>query len=179
MASLKKTLLSLLCKMAGRMEWAISQILLYLYLTVKVWYIQQYAFPGFIFFTTNNTVCHGPFLPLPPGPLSRVEDVDCALLRSDSGVESALLYAKAWSKYTKDVLAWVDKRLSLGEQQPALVALETSGTPPCCMLRCIFASGRPVLQIGRGKPRHKHAHVCSPSHGSPGSCFPVCCLAAL
>ncbi|XP_064194745.1 rho GTPase-activating protein 29-like isoform X2 [Anguilla rostrata] len=49
----------------------------------------------------------------PPGPLSRVEDVDCTLLRIDSGVESALLYAKAWSKYTKDVLAWVDKRLSL------------------------------------------------------------------
>ncbi|KAJ8409562.1 hypothetical protein AAFF_G00229630 [Aldrovandia affinis] len=48
----------------------------------------------------------------PPGPL-RVEEVDCALLRSDSGVESALFYAKAWSKYTKDVLAWVDKRLSL------------------------------------------------------------------
>ncbi|XP_061099163.1 rho GTPase-activating protein 29-like isoform X2 [Conger conger] len=49
----------------------------------------------------------------PPGPLPQVEDVDCTLLRSDSGVESALHYAKAWSKYTKDVLAWVDKRLSL------------------------------------------------------------------
>ncbi|KAJ8357139.1 hypothetical protein SKAU_G00199330 [Synaphobranchus kaupii] len=49
----------------------------------------------------------------PPGSLPGVEDVDCALLRSDSGVESALLYAKAWSKHAKDVLAWVDKRLSL------------------------------------------------------------------
>uniref|UniRef100_A0AAR2L8S2 Rho GTPase-activating protein 29 n=1 Tax=Pygocentrus nattereri TaxID=42514 RepID=A0AAR2L8S2_PYGNA len=45
--------------------------------------------------------------------LSAVEKVDQALLRNDSGVESALLYAKAWSKYTKDVLAWVEKRLSL------------------------------------------------------------------
>ncbi|XP_051984896.1 rho GTPase-activating protein 29-like isoform X4 [Xyrauchen texanus] len=45
--------------------------------------------------------------------LSPVEQVDLLLLRNDSGVESALLYAKAWSKYTKDVLAWVEKRLSL------------------------------------------------------------------
>ncbi|KAG5850544.1 hypothetical protein ANANG_G00083590 [Anguilla anguilla] len=48
-----------------------------------------------------------------PPPPARAEEVDEALLTSDSGVESALLYAKAWSKYTKDVLAWVEKRLSL------------------------------------------------------------------
>uniref|UniRef100_A0A673CI91 Rho GTPase-activating protein 29 n=1 Tax=Sphaeramia orbicularis TaxID=375764 RepID=A0A673CI91_9TELE len=29
------------------------------------------------------------------------------------GVESALLYAKAWSKYTKELLAWVEKRLNI------------------------------------------------------------------
>ncbi|XP_059358099.1 rho GTPase-activating protein 29-like isoform X2 [Carassius carassius] len=45
--------------------------------------------------------------------LSTVEQVDLLLLKNDSGVESALLYAKAWSKYTKDVLTWVEKRLSL------------------------------------------------------------------
>ncbi|XP_062843467.1 rho GTPase-activating protein 29-like isoform X2 [Trichomycterus rosablanca] len=39
--------------------------------------------------------------------------VDQLLLQNDSGVESALLYAKAWSKYAKDVLSWVEKRLSL------------------------------------------------------------------
>uniref|UniRef100_A0A8C7NVJ2 Rho GTPase-activating protein 29 n=1 Tax=Oncorhynchus mykiss TaxID=8022 RepID=A0A8C7NVJ2_ONCMY len=39
--------------------------------------------------------------------------VDVTLQKNDSGVESALLYAKAWSKYTKDLLAWVDKRLGL------------------------------------------------------------------
>uniref|UniRef100_A0A8C6TB22 Rho GTPase-activating protein 29 n=1 Tax=Neogobius melanostomus TaxID=47308 RepID=A0A8C6TB22_9GOBI len=33
--------------------------------------------------------------------------------RRDSGVESALLYAKAWSKYTKELLAWVEKRLNI------------------------------------------------------------------
>ncbi|XP_066508035.1 rho GTPase-activating protein 29-like isoform X2 [Hoplias malabaricus] len=45
--------------------------------------------------------------------LSSIQKVDQALLKNDSGVESALLYAKAWSKYTKDVLTWVEKRLSV------------------------------------------------------------------
>ncbi|XP_051556356.1 rho GTPase-activating protein 29-like isoform X2 [Myxocyprinus asiaticus] len=51
--------------------------------------------------------------PLSTPELSPVEQVDLLLLRNDSGVESALLYAKAWSKYTKDVLTWMEKRLSL------------------------------------------------------------------
>ncbi|XP_072535365.1 rho GTPase-activating protein 29 isoform X2 [Salminus brasiliensis] len=51
----------------------------------------------------------------PPGPSVPVpvEELDSVLLQSDSGVESALLYAKAWSKYTKELLNWVDKRLSM------------------------------------------------------------------
>ncbi|KAA8579306.1 hypothetical protein FQN60_007096 [Etheostoma spectabile] len=51
----------------------------------------------------------------PPGPSPpvRPEEVDRTLQRQDSGVESALLYAKAWSKYTKELLAWVEKRLSV------------------------------------------------------------------
>uniref|UniRef100_A0A3Q3GYS8 Rho GTPase-activating protein 29 n=1 Tax=Labrus bergylta TaxID=56723 RepID=A0A3Q3GYS8_9LABR len=52
---------------------------------------------------------------LPPSPPVRAEEVDRTLQRQDSGVESALLYAKAWSKYTKELLAWVEKRLSLIE----------------------------------------------------------------
>ncbi|XP_041446466.1 rho GTPase-activating protein 29 isoform X2 [Xenopus laevis] len=47
-----------------------------------------------------------------PGHL-RAEEVDNMLLRYDSGIESALSYAKAWSKYTKDILSWVEKRLSV------------------------------------------------------------------
>ncbi|NXC98146.1 RHG29 protein, partial [Certhia familiaris] len=43
----------------------------------------------------------------------RAEEVDSMLLRNDSGIESALSYAKTWSKYTKDVVAWVEKKLSL------------------------------------------------------------------
>ncbi|KAM8822475.1 rho GTPase-activating protein 29 isoform 2-T2 [Spinachia spinachia] len=51
-------------------------------------------------------------LPGPSQPV-RAEEVDRTLQRLDSGVESALLYAKAWSKYTKELLAWVEKRLSM------------------------------------------------------------------
>uniref|UniRef100_A0A673CI07 Rho GTPase-activating protein 29 n=1 Tax=Sphaeramia orbicularis TaxID=375764 RepID=A0A673CI07_9TELE len=57
----------------------------------------------------------GPEKDDPPGPSPpvRAEEVDRTLQRQDSGVESALLYAKAWSKYTKELLAWVEKRLSM------------------------------------------------------------------
>uniref|UniRef100_A0A673CEN7 Rho GTPase-activating protein 29 n=1 Tax=Sphaeramia orbicularis TaxID=375764 RepID=A0A673CEN7_9TELE len=48
-----------------------------------------------------------------PSPPVRAEEVDRTLQRQDSGVESALLYAKAWSKYTKELLAWVEKRLNI------------------------------------------------------------------
>lgn len=53
--------------------------------------------------------------PGPEVPLTREEEVDLTLLKNDSGVESALLYAKAWSKYIKDLLAWMEKRLAMGE----------------------------------------------------------------
>ncbi|XP_043941624.1 rho GTPase-activating protein 29 [Protopterus annectens] len=43
----------------------------------------------------------------------RAEEVDNMLLRNDCGIDAALAYAKAWSKYTKDILAWLEKRLSL------------------------------------------------------------------
>ncbi|XP_063741360.1 rho GTPase-activating protein 29-like isoform X2 [Eleginops maclovinus] len=49
----------------------------------------------------------------PEAPLSREEEVDLTLLKHDSGVESALLYAKAWSRYIKDLLAWMEKRLTM------------------------------------------------------------------
>lgn len=50
-----------------------------------------------------------------PSPPVRPKEVDRTLQRQDSGVESVLLYAKAWSKYTKELLAWVEKRISVGE----------------------------------------------------------------
>uniref|UniRef100_A0AAX7VG71 Rho GTPase-activating protein 29 n=1 Tax=Astatotilapia calliptera TaxID=8154 RepID=A0AAX7VG71_ASTCA len=45
--------------------------------------------------------------------LPREEEVDLTLLKNDSGVESALLYAKTCSKYIKDLLAWMEKRLAM------------------------------------------------------------------
>uniref|UniRef100_A0A7N8XVF6 Rho GTPase-activating protein 29 n=1 Tax=Mastacembelus armatus TaxID=205130 RepID=A0A7N8XVF6_9TELE len=57
----------------------------------------------------------------PEVPLSREEEVDLTLLKNDSGVESALLYAKAWSKYIKDLLAWMEKRLAMGETLRLLI----------------------------------------------------------
>lgn len=43
------------------------------------------------------------------------EEIDSALLRNDNGIKSALSYAKAWSKYAKDVVVWVEKKINLGE----------------------------------------------------------------
>ncbi|XP_067846055.1 rho GTPase-activating protein 29 isoform X2 [Heptranchias perlo] len=43
----------------------------------------------------------------------RAEEVDNMLLKNDSGIESALMYTKTWSKYTKEILAWLEKRLNL------------------------------------------------------------------
>uniref|UniRef100_A0AAY4EJC8 Uncharacterized protein n=1 Tax=Denticeps clupeoides TaxID=299321 RepID=A0AAY4EJC8_9TELE len=42
----------------------------------------------------------------------RVEQVDVLLQRSEGGVDSALSYAKSISKYLKDVINYVDKRLT-------------------------------------------------------------------
>ena len=59
--------------------------------------------------------------------LSREEEVDLTLQKNQSGVESALLYAKAWSKYIKDLLAWVEKRLAMGEAQDLVQEKPTRG----------------------------------------------------
>lgn len=43
------------------------------------------------------------------------QDADLALFRCKDGVEAALQYAKLWCRYAKDLLAWMEKRISLGE----------------------------------------------------------------
>ncbi|XP_075895734.1 rho GTPase-activating protein 45 isoform X2 [Nelusetta ayraudi] len=43
----------------------------------------------------------------------RVEEADVILQRSEGGVDSALLYAKTISKYMKDLISYVEKRISL------------------------------------------------------------------
>ncbi|XP_043856667.1 rho GTPase-activating protein 29-like [Dromiciops gliroides] len=46
------------------------------------------------------------------GPLWPKE-LDSMLLRNDDGIELALSYAKMWSKYAKDIITWVEKKISL------------------------------------------------------------------
>ncbi|XP_070602615.1 rho GTPase-activating protein 29 [Erythrolamprus reginae] len=41
------------------------------------------------------------------------EEIESALLRNNNGIKSALSYAKAWSKYVKDIVVWVEKKINL------------------------------------------------------------------
>lgn len=43
------------------------------------------------------------------------QEADLALCRCEGGVELALQYAKMWCRYAKDLLAWMEKRINLGE----------------------------------------------------------------
>ncbi|KAF7243941.1 GEM-interacting protein [Varanus komodoensis] len=45
-----------------------------------------------------------------------VEEADEMLIKCDGGVEAALEYAKMWCKYVKELLIWVDKRLTYVSQ---------------------------------------------------------------
>ncbi|XP_032068099.1 GEM-interacting protein isoform X2 [Thamnophis elegans] len=46
-----------------------------------------------------------------PGNMT-VEEADEMLIKCDGGVEAALGYAKMWCKYIKELLNWIDKRIS-------------------------------------------------------------------
>ncbi|XP_027440657.2 GEM-interacting protein isoform X1 [Zalophus californianus] len=47
-----------------------------------------------------------------PAPLTG-EELDLRLIRTAGGVDAALDYAKTWSRYAKELLAWTEKRASL------------------------------------------------------------------
>ncbi|XP_044936934.1 GEM-interacting protein isoform X2 [Mustela putorius furo] len=47
-----------------------------------------------------------------PAPLTG-EELDLRLIRTTGGVDAALEYAKTWSRYAKELLAWTEKRASL------------------------------------------------------------------
>lgn len=47
--------------------------------------------------------------------LLSAQEADVAMCRCEGGVELALQYAKLWCRYAKDLLTWIDKRISLGE----------------------------------------------------------------
>ncbi|XP_055008384.1 GEM-interacting protein isoform X2 [Boleophthalmus pectinirostris] len=44
------------------------------------------------------------------------QEADLALCRCEDGVETALQYAKVWCRYAKDLLNWMEKRLSLEQE---------------------------------------------------------------
>ncbi|XP_054615712.1 GEM-interacting protein [Dunckerocampus dactyliophorus] len=56
---------------------------------------------------------------------SSAHEADLALCRCEDGVETALQYAKMWCRYAKDLLAWMEKRISL-EQEFAKNIMKTS-----------------------------------------------------
>lgn len=43
------------------------------------------------------------------------QNADATMCRAEGGVELALQYAKMWCRYAKDLLTWIDKRITLGE----------------------------------------------------------------
>ncbi|XP_022353998.1 GEM-interacting protein isoform X5 [Enhydra lutris kenyoni] len=47
-----------------------------------------------------------------PAPFTG-EELDLRLIRTTGGVDAALEYAKTWSRYAKELLAWTEKRASL------------------------------------------------------------------
>ncbi|KAM5307907.1 GEM-interacting protein isoform 1-T1 [Glossophaga mutica] len=47
-----------------------------------------------------------------PAPLTG-QELDLRLIRNKGGVDAALEYAKTWSRYAKELLAWTEKRASL------------------------------------------------------------------
>ncbi|XP_032394433.1 GEM-interacting protein isoform X2 [Etheostoma spectabile] len=44
------------------------------------------------------------------------QEADLALCQCDDGVETALQYTKMWCRYAKDLLAWMEKRISLEQE---------------------------------------------------------------
>uniref|UniRef100_A0A8C6T3J7 GEM interacting protein n=1 Tax=Neogobius melanostomus TaxID=47308 RepID=A0A8C6T3J7_9GOBI len=47
---------------------------------------------------------------------TQAQEADLALCRCEDGVETALQYAKMWCRYAKDLLNWMEKRISLEQE---------------------------------------------------------------
>uniref|UniRef100_G1R3A1 GEM interacting protein n=1 Tax=Nomascus leucogenys TaxID=61853 RepID=G1R3A1_NOMLE len=60
---------------------------------------------------TNEASCWSDPSPEGPVPLTGKE-LDLRLIRTKGGVDAALEYAKTWSRYAKELLAWTEKRAS-------------------------------------------------------------------
>ncbi|XP_051989043.1 GEM-interacting protein-like [Xyrauchen texanus] len=60
------------------------------------------------------------------------QDADVSLCRCEGGVELALQYAKMWCRYAKDLLTWMDKRISL-EQEFAKSIMRAADAAKSCV----------------------------------------------
>uniref|UniRef100_A0A3Q3Q2K8 Uncharacterized protein n=1 Tax=Monopterus albus TaxID=43700 RepID=A0A3Q3Q2K8_MONAL len=76
-----------------------------------------------IFRDFDNSKCMEP--PLMLMYSLSAQEADLALCRSEDGVEAALQYTKMWCRYAKDLLAWMEKRITL-EQEFAKNVMKTS-----------------------------------------------------
>lgn len=73
------------------------------------------------------------------------EEVDIILQHSEGGVESALTYAKSISKYMKDVINYVEKRIGLG----GCVSMALGSTRCSLLLRHLCLSPSLSLSLCR------------------------------
>jgi hypothetical protein len=61
---------------------------------------------SYLTYTYTGVLSSGNFSPI---------ELDNLLLKNTDSIELALSYAKTWSKYTKNIVSWVEKKLNLGE----------------------------------------------------------------
>ncbi|KAM9345580.1 GEM-interacting protein [Symphorus nematophorus] len=79
----------------------------------------------------HDVPCEDAFSPQKRAEVNEVDgnqtaqEADLALCRCEDGVETALQYAKMWCRYAKDLLAWMEKRISL-EQEFAKNVMKTA-----------------------------------------------------
>nr|XP_040045780.1 GEM-interacting protein [Gasterosteus aculeatus aculeatus] len=72
------------------------------------------------------------------------QEADLALCRCDDGVETALQYTKMWCRYAKDLLGWLEKRISLEQEfaknvvKAAEGAKANVGQQEMMPLQCIY-----------------------------------------
>ncbi|MCI4391825.1 hypothetical protein PGIGA_G00138950 [Pangasianodon gigas] len=60
------------------------------------------------------------------------QDANVIMCRCEGGVELALQYSKMWCRYAKDLLTWIDKRISL-EQEFAKNIMKAAETTKSCI----------------------------------------------
>ncbi|XP_072299203.1 GEM-interacting protein [Eucyclogobius newberryi] len=76
---------------------------------------------------------------------TRAQEADLALCRCDDGVETALQYAKMWCRYAKDLLNWMEKRISLEQEFAKNVIKAAEGAKSTVAqemmpMQCIFTT---------------------------------------